>query len=66
VLPRCQPRHYAYQAQQIARILALSPGPSHRAWVNQIRVQYSARRKFIAQLDAAMTPGEGPNRTRSR
>jgi tetratricopeptide (TPR) repeat protein len=66
VLPRCQPRHYAYQAQQIARILALSPGPSYRAWVNQIRVQYSARRKFIAQLDAAMTPGEGPNRTRSR
>jgi tetratricopeptide (TPR) repeat protein len=66
VLPRCQPRNYAYQAQQIARILALSPGPSYRAWVNQIRVQYSARRKFIAQLDAAMTPGEGPNRTRSR
>ena len=66
VLPRCQPRNYAYQAQQIARVLALSPGPSSRAWVNQIRVQYSARRKFIAQLDAAMTPGEGPSRARSR
>ncbi len=66
VLPRCLPRNYAYQAQQIARILALSPGQSSQAWVNQIRVQYSARRKFIAQLDAAMTPGEGPTRARSR
>ncbi len=66
VLPRCQPRNYAYQAQQIAQVLALSPGPSSRAWVNQIRVQYSARRKFIAQLDAAMTQGEGPSRARTR
>jgi hypothetical protein len=65
VLPRCQPRDYAYQAQQIARILALAPGPNSRAWVNQIRVQYGARRKLISLLDAAMTPGESPSREQS-
>ena len=65
VLPRCKPRDYAHQAQQIARILALAPGPSSRAWVNQIRVQYRARRKLISLLDAAMTPGESPGRARS-
>jgi hypothetical protein len=60
-----QPRDYAYQAQQIARILALAPGPSSRAWVNHIRVQYSARRKLVSLIDAAMTPGESPSRERS-
>ena len=62
-LPRCRPRDYAYQAHQIARSLALAPGPSSRAWVNQIRVQYGARRKFISLLEAAMTPDEHLSRT---
>jgi hypothetical protein len=65
MLSRCQPRDYAHLAQQIAQSLALAPDPSSRAWVNQIRVQYRARRKFISLLDAAMAPGQIPSRTRS-
>jgi hypothetical protein len=62
-LPRCQPRDYAYLAQQIARSLALSPGPDSQAWVTRIRVQYGARRKLISLLDAA-TSDERPSGAR--
>jgi acetyl-CoA carboxylase carboxyltransferase component len=65
MLPRCQPRDYAHLAQQIAQSLALAPDANSRAWVNQIRVQYRARRKLISLLDAAMAPGQSPNRTRN-
>lgn len=52
-------------AQQIARILALAPGPSSHAWVNQIRVQYGARRKLMSLLDAVAVHTESPSCTRS-
>jgi hypothetical protein len=53
-LAQSQPRYYAHQARQIARVLALDPSSISQSWAERIRLQYRARRKFMGLLDDAI------------
>jgi hypothetical protein len=57
-LPRATARDYATIANQIAQVLALAPTSASRDWLDDVRIGYRARRKFIALLDAALASAQ--------
>ncbi len=49
-LPRVTPRDYAPIALEIAQVLRLAPGVDSQRWVDEIKLNYRARRKLMGLM----------------